>query len=129
MRSSAGFPQCWPGSGRGQAAYADIDGLKMFYEIRGVSDPIKVPVVLLHGAVSATGTSLEPLPDLLAQTRAVIGFGEGTMLCAERCGDFRRAAAGAPDHRTSGQRSSSTMRGATPKSVSATPQSMKPTAR
>jgi len=52
--------------------YADINGLKMFYEIRGPSDPAKVPVVLLHGAISATGTSFGPLPDLLAQTRQVI---------------------------------------------------------
>jgi pimeloyl-ACP methyl ester carboxylesterase len=52
--------------------YADINGLKMFYEIRGASHPGKVPVVLLHGAISATGTSFGPLPDLLAQTRQVI---------------------------------------------------------
>ncbi len=52
--------------------YADINGLKMFYEILGTSDPVKVPVVLLHGAISATGTSFGPLPDLLAQTRQVI---------------------------------------------------------
>ena len=37
--------------------YADINGLTMFYEIRGTSAPAKVPVVLLHGAISATGTS------------------------------------------------------------------------
>jgi hypothetical protein len=36
--------------------YADINGLRMFYEIRGTSDPARVPVVLLHGAISATGT-------------------------------------------------------------------------
>ncbi len=53
--------------------YAGINGLKMFYEIRGTSDPAKVPVVLLHGAISATGTSFGPLPDLLAQTRRVLG--------------------------------------------------------
>jgi pimeloyl-ACP methyl ester carboxylesterase len=52
--------------------YADVNGLKMFYEIRGTSDPLKVPLVLLHGAISATGTSFGPLPDLLAQTRQVI---------------------------------------------------------
>ncbi len=52
--------------------YADINGLKMFYEMLGTSDPVKVPVVLLHGAISATGTSFGPLPDLLAQTRQVI---------------------------------------------------------
>jgi pimeloyl-ACP methyl ester carboxylesterase len=52
--------------------YADINGLKMFYEIRGAADPANVPLVLLHGAISATGTSFGPLPDLLAQTRPVI---------------------------------------------------------
>src|SRR6202035_3909561 len=44
----------------------------MFYEIRGTADPVKVPVVLLHGAISAIGTSFGPLPDLLARTRQVI---------------------------------------------------------
>jgi len=52
--------------------YADINGLKMFYEIRGTSDPARVPVVLLHGALSATGSSFGTLPDLLARTRQVI---------------------------------------------------------
>ena len=52
--------------------YADINGLKMFYEVRGTPDPVKVPLVLLHGAISATGTSFGPLPDLLAKTRQVI---------------------------------------------------------
>jgi pimeloyl-ACP methyl ester carboxylesterase len=52
--------------------YADINGLKMFYEIHGTSDPAKAPLVLLHGAISATGTSFGPLPELLAQTRQVI---------------------------------------------------------
>ena len=52
--------------------YAGINGLTMCYEIRGASDPGKVPVVLLHGAISATGTSSGPLPDLLVQTRQVI---------------------------------------------------------
>jgi pimeloyl-ACP methyl ester carboxylesterase len=52
--------------------YADIHGLKMFYEIHGASGTGTVPVVLLHGAISATGTSFGPLPDLLAQTLQVI---------------------------------------------------------
>jgi hypothetical protein len=34
--------------------YAGIDGLTMFCEIRGPSEPVKVRVVLLHGAISAT---------------------------------------------------------------------------
>jgi len=52
--------------------YADINGLKMFYEIRGTSDSANIPVVLLHGALSATGSSFGTLPDLLARTRQVI---------------------------------------------------------
>ena len=52
--------------------YSGINGLQMFYEIRGTADPVTVPVVLLPGAISATGTSFGPLPDLLAQTRQVI---------------------------------------------------------
>ena len=52
--------------------YADINGLRMFYEIGGTAGPAGVPVVLLHGAISAIGTSFGPLPGLLAQTRQVI---------------------------------------------------------
>jgi pimeloyl-ACP methyl ester carboxylesterase len=54
--------------------YADINGLRMYYEISGPSDPGRVPLVLLHGAISAIGTSFGPLPDLLAQTRQVIAI-------------------------------------------------------
>jgi pimeloyl-ACP methyl ester carboxylesterase len=54
--------------------YADVNGMKMFYEIRGRSDPGQVPLVLLHGAISATGTSFGPLHDMLAQTRQVIAI-------------------------------------------------------
>ena len=49
--------------------YADINGMKMFYEIRGSSDPGQVPVVLLHGAISATGTSFGSPPDIWNQTQ------------------------------------------------------------
>jgi pimeloyl-ACP methyl ester carboxylesterase len=44
----------------------------MFYEIRGASDPASVPLVVLHGAISATGTSFGPLPGRLAETRQVM---------------------------------------------------------
>src|SRR6266481_9527175 len=60
----------------------------MFYEMLGTSDPVKVPVVLLHGAISATGTSFGPLPDLLAQTRQVIAV--------EQQGHSRTADTGRP---------------------------------
>jgi pimeloyl-ACP methyl ester carboxylesterase len=52
--------------------YAEVNGLKMYYEIRGRLDPGQVPLVLLHGAISATGTSFGPLPDLLAANRQVV---------------------------------------------------------
>jgi pimeloyl-ACP methyl ester carboxylesterase len=52
--------------------YADINGLRMFYEVRGAAPAGTVPLVLLHGAMSATGTSFGPLPDLLARTRQVV---------------------------------------------------------
>jgi hypothetical protein len=34
--------------------YVDINGLTMFYEIRGASDPAGVRLVLLHGASPAS---------------------------------------------------------------------------
>ena len=34
--------------------YAGINGLQMLCEIRGTADPVKVPVVLLPGAISAS---------------------------------------------------------------------------
>jgi pimeloyl-ACP methyl ester carboxylesterase len=52
--------------------YADINGLKMFYEIQGPADRAAVPLVLLHGAISATGTSFGQLPGRLAQARPVV---------------------------------------------------------
>lgn len=49
-------------------AYAHINGLDMYYEIHGAGRPL----VLLHGALSATQTSFGTLQPLLAQTRQVI---------------------------------------------------------
>jgi hypothetical protein len=50
--------------------YAEINGLKMLCEIHGTGDP----VVLLHGAMSATATSFGPLLNALAQTRQVVAM-------------------------------------------------------
>jgi pimeloyl-ACP methyl ester carboxylesterase len=52
------------GSGR----YADLGGLRMYYEIHGTGEPL----VLLHGALSATGTSFGLLLPELAKSRMVI---------------------------------------------------------
>jgi pimeloyl-ACP methyl ester carboxylesterase len=54
-----------------KAGYAEVNGLKMYYEIHGQGG---VPLVLLHGAFSAIGTSFGQLLPGLAKTRQVIGF-------------------------------------------------------
>ena len=53
-----------------QSGYAPVNGLKMYYEIHGTGEPL----VLLHGAFSAIGTSFGLLLPELAKTRQVIGF-------------------------------------------------------
>lgn len=50
--------------------YAPINGLDMYYEIHGTGDPL----VLLHGAFSAIGTSFGNVLPALAKTRQVIGL-------------------------------------------------------
>lgn len=54
-------------SGQG---YVDVNGLNMYYEIHGDGQPL----VLLHGAFSAVGTSFGALIPLLAKQRQVIAF-------------------------------------------------------
>lgn len=53
-----------------QTGYAPVNGLKMYYEIHGAGQPL----VLLHGAFSAIGTSFGALLPELAKTRQVIAF-------------------------------------------------------
>src|SRR6476661_2847675 len=53
-----------------QTGYAPVNGLNMYYEIHGTGQPL----VLLHGAFSAIGTSFDALLPGLAKTRQVIGF-------------------------------------------------------
>jgi pimeloyl-ACP methyl ester carboxylesterase len=53
-----------------QSGYAEVNGLRMYYEIHGQGQPL----VLLHGAFSAIGTSFGPLIPDLAKTRLVIGL-------------------------------------------------------
>jgi pimeloyl-ACP methyl ester carboxylesterase len=53
-----------------QTGYAEVNGLKMYYEIHGSGQPL----VLLHGAFSAIGTSFGPLIPELAKTRQVVGL-------------------------------------------------------
>jgi pimeloyl-ACP methyl ester carboxylesterase len=54
----------------GQSGYVAVNGLQMYYEVHGTGQPL----VLLHGAFSAIGTSFGALLPDLAKTRQVIGF-------------------------------------------------------
>ena len=53
-----------------KTGYVPVNGLQMYYEIHGTGQPL----VLLHGAFSAIGTSFEQLLPGLAETRQVIAF-------------------------------------------------------
>jgi pimeloyl-ACP methyl ester carboxylesterase len=57
-------------SGQQRTGYAPVNGLEMYYEIHGSGQPL----VLLHGAFSAIGTSFEKVLPGLAKTRQVIAF-------------------------------------------------------
>src|SRR5919201_6799020 len=52
----------------GTRGYAAVDGLQMYYEVHGSGQPL----VLLHGALSAIGTSFGKLLPPLAETRQVV---------------------------------------------------------
>lgn len=55
--------------------YVLVNGLNMYYEIHGDSQkPGDVPLVLLHGAFSAIGTSFGKVLPGLAKSRRVIAF-------------------------------------------------------
>jgi pimeloyl-ACP methyl ester carboxylesterase len=54
-----------------QTGYAPVNGLQMYYEIHGAGEG--APLVLLHGAFSAIGTSFGKMLPGLAETRRVIG--------------------------------------------------------
>jgi pimeloyl-ACP methyl ester carboxylesterase len=53
-----------------QTGYVPVNGLQMYYEIHGTGQPL----VLLHGAFSAIGTSFGQLVPGLAEDRQVVGF-------------------------------------------------------
>jgi pimeloyl-ACP methyl ester carboxylesterase len=50
--------------------YASVNGLSMYYEVHGAGRPL----VLLHGALSAIGTSFGKVLPSLAKTRQVIAI-------------------------------------------------------
>ena len=51
--------------------YVQVNGLNMYYEVHGTG---QTPLVLLHGAFSAIGSSFGTLLPGLAKNRQVIGF-------------------------------------------------------
>jgi pimeloyl-ACP methyl ester carboxylesterase len=53
-----------------QTGYVPVNGLNMYYEIHGTGQPL----VLLHGAFSAIGTSFGHVLPELANTRQVVAF-------------------------------------------------------
>jgi pimeloyl-ACP methyl ester carboxylesterase len=57
-------------NGEPRGNYVSVNGLEMYYEIHGTGQPL----VLLHGAFSAIGTSFGNVLPQLAETRQVIAF-------------------------------------------------------
>src|ERR671916_271274 len=55
---------------QGAGSYVSVNGLEMYYEIHGTGEPL----VLLHGAFSAIGTSFGNVLPQLAESRQVIAF-------------------------------------------------------
>jgi pimeloyl-ACP methyl ester carboxylesterase len=54
------------------SGYVSVNGLRMYYETHGPDPSDRAPLVLLHGALSATGTSFGALLPGLAKDRRVI---------------------------------------------------------
>jgi pimeloyl-ACP methyl ester carboxylesterase len=55
---------------QGAGSYVSVNGLEMYYEVHGTGQPL----VLLHGAFSAIGTSFGNVLPKLAESRQVIAF-------------------------------------------------------
>ena len=70
-------------NGEPRGNYAQVNDLDMYYEIHGTGEPL----VLLHGAFSAIGTSFGKVLPELAETRRVIAF---EMQAHERTADIDR---------------------------------------
>ena len=60
----------WSTETKGVGQYADVNGLHLYYEVHGEGRPL----VLLHGAFSAIGTSFGGLLPQLARTRQVVAL-------------------------------------------------------
>ena len=74
-----------------KTGYAPVNGLQLYYEIRGTGQPL----VLLHGGGSTIDTSFGPVLATLAKTCMVIAFdqqGHGRTADADRPFSFRQSA-------------------------------------
>jgi pimeloyl-ACP methyl ester carboxylesterase len=74
-----------------KTGYAPVNGLQLYYEIRGAGQPL----VLLHGGGSTINTSFGPMLAALAKTRMVIAFdqqGHGRTADVDRPFSFRQSA-------------------------------------
>lgn len=57
-----------------QTGYAPVNGLRLYYEIHGVANAARPPLVLLHGGGDTIQTSFGHVLPLLARDRQVIAF-------------------------------------------------------
>jgi pimeloyl-ACP methyl ester carboxylesterase len=57
-----------------KSGYAPVNGLKLYYEMHGVANPVRTPLVLLHGGGDTIKTSFGLILPELARNRQVIAF-------------------------------------------------------
>ena len=79
-----------------QTGYAPVNGLRIYFEIHGLADPARSPLVLLHGGGDTIMTSFGDILPELARGRQIIAFeqqGYGhTADIAERPFSFEQSA-------------------------------------
>lgn len=75
MNDQKTIPVNYDDQANGASRYANVNGLKMYYEIHGQSQSAEQPpLVLLHGSFSAVGTSFSQILPGLQKNRQVIGI-------------------------------------------------------
>jgi pimeloyl-ACP methyl ester carboxylesterase len=57
-----------------QTGYAPVNGLRIYYEVHGPTNPMRLPLVLLHGGGDTIETSFAKILPLLARKRQIITF-------------------------------------------------------